>query len=335
MQRDQALLANELQKEREERDEDRAVVRRFVENSRQLQNIQQEQGATPECQAQTRPVSVEAVEKDWYTPMRELAEHFDVARAQNSSVSQTKQELQEDIALWKYQYEVEIVKSTELLRQLTDQEAETVRLTEQHRDTRARLQEALQDKQRMQKTIQDMKARRVSMPEGSGELTSVSDFTESRTSAPSGLREFKLGKNDGLRPPQPSSTFSKRTSSLNMQAVLATDDHKPAAEEALLLELVTSKTSEAVARQELEEVKGKLDSLRRMLGVNTGPPVSGHRPSPSEPCVAKSASLASSASSRTPAQAGAKLTPPSSSTGGFFSGWGKRAPSNPVVPTTS
>lgn len=328
IQRDQALLGSELQKEREERDEDRAVVRRFVKQ--QTQNTQQKSNAASEDQAHLSPSNAPDPDTDWYTPIRELTEHFDVAKAKRSSINQTKQELQEDINLWKYQYEVETVKSAEMLRQLTAREAENVRLIEQFRDTRARMQEALQDKQRMEQKIQDMKVRRGSMPEGSAETSAPGDIPEARTSTHSGLRELRLGRGDALRSSQTSPAFSKRASSLNMQAVLATDNHKPAAEEALLLELVNAKTSEAVARQELEEVKGKLDSLRRMLGVNTSPSaVSGHRPSPSEPCIVKSASLASSASSRTPAQASARETPPSSTTGGFFSGWGRRMPSNP------
>ena len=336
MQREQATLTNELQKEREDREEDRAVIRRFLGQSKrdQIARLTLENASDYDVKRSIDAVAFSG--SDGPTPLRELAEHFDVAKGNRSSIVQTKQELQEDINLWKYQYEVETVKSAEVLRQLTDQEAENARLVEQFRETRARMQEALQDKQRLELTIHDLKTRRSSMPEGPIDPIRPNNVAESHASAPSGLREFKLGRVDSSRSPQLSPSFGKRTSSLNIQAVLATDDHKPAAEEALLLELVNSKTSEAVARQELEEVKGKLDSLRRMLGVNTGPSaISGHRPSPSEPCVVKSASLASSASSRTPAQGSAKATPPSSSTGGFFSGWGRRAPSNPAVPTAN
>ena len=331
MQREQAVLSSQLQKEREEREEDRAMVRHFVEQSQQAASTEAILEPVSDNRASLSDDTSDGSGPNYRTPLRELAEHFDVARSKRSSIIQTKHELQEDVNLWKYQYEVEAVKSAELLRQLTYQEAENARLLEQFRETRTRMQEALQDKQRMEQTIQDIKARRFSMPEGPPETL---DIPEPRTSAPTGLREFKLGRADTSSSPQPSPSFSKRTSSLNMQVVLATEDHKPAAEEALLLELVNCKTSEAVARQELEEVKGKLDSLRRMLGVNTSPStVSGHRPSPSEPCVIKSAGLASSSSSRTPPQGITKVTPPSSSTGGFFSGWGRRAPSNPLVPT--
>lgn len=54
--------------------------------------------------------------------------------------------------------------------------------------------------------------------------------------------------------------FAKRTSSLATQAVLATPEHEPVPEEALLLELVNAKTAEAQAHQEVDE-------LRRQLAV--------------------------------------------------------------------
>lgn len=316
MQREQAVLVNELQKAHEEREEDRAAVRRFVERSHKIWDV--EQSATPENSSENAPeqdprmhITAEPPKSFLVEPIlvQELADRFAVTSSKRVSIAQTKLELQEDVKLWKYQYEVETVKSTEMLRQLTDQEAENARLVEQSRDMRMRMQEAQQDKQRLQQVVNDLKARRSSMPEAVIEIGDLTDTPESRSSIPSGLREFKLRGSGQLRSPQASPSFSKRTSSLNMQAVLATEDHKPAAEEALLLELVNSKTSEAVARQELEEVKGKLDTLRRMLGVNTtSAAVSGHRPSPSEPCVAKSAGMSSSTSTRAPTQIGEKLT---------------------------
>jgi hypothetical protein len=52
--------------------------------------------------------------------------------------------------------------------------------------------------------------------------------------------------------------FSRRTSSLATQEVFATTQHEPVPEEALLLELVNAKTSEAQARQEVDELKRAL-----------------------------------------------------------------------------
>jgi hypothetical protein len=57
--------------------------------------------------------------------------------------------------------------------------------------------------------------------------------------------------------------FSRRCSSLVTQEVFATEEHEPIPDEALLMELVNAKTSEAQARQELDEVKKALSVARR------------------------------------------------------------------------
>ena len=343
MQREQTILSNELQKEREEREEDREVIFRFVSSIQGTKAATEgvEPQSTTNGQSQrpeetTSQIDLQSPYDAHSSSLQELTDHFDIAKSRRSSIQQTKQELREDVKLWKYQYDVEAVKSAELVRRLTDQEAENARLMDQFRETRTRMQEAHRDKQRLEKTMRELKSRRSSMLEGYEDTSAAPNTSEARSSAHGGLREFKLGKATPLGSPQASTTFSKRTSSLNIQAVLATEDHKPAADEALLLELVNAKTSEAVARQELEEVKSKLDSLRKMLGVNTSVALgTGHRPSPSEPCATRSPNLGSSVTSRVPPQSAPRATPPSSSTGGFFSGWGKRTPSNSAVPAGS
>ncbi len=65
-----------------------------------------------------------------------------------------------------------------------------------------------------------------------------------------------------LSVPSPSG-FGARTSSLATKAVLATPAHEPVPDEALLLELVNAKTSEAQARQEVDELKRSLQIQRR------------------------------------------------------------------------
>ena len=111
--------------------------------------------------------------------------------------------------------------------------------------------------------------------------------------------------------------YSKRTSSLMTQSFAASASAEPSqSQEALLLELVNAKTAEAVAKQELEETKGKLDALRRIIGggaVTPGP---------------KTADAAALISTKPPAKTPEAVKPAhaaSSSVGGFFSGWGKRS----------
>lgn len=326
MQREQAVLASELQKEREDREEDRAVVQRFIERAKQPAQMMPISESEPRDLSLGTDISGEL--QSFENSMNELEEYFTTPKNKRSSLAQqTKQQMMEDLKLWKAQYDVEVTRSADLTRQLGSEKAENARMLEQFRDVRARMQDAHQDKQRLEKTLQEMKTRRFSTD---SEYESVPATPVDVPAVSGGLRELKLGRSGSLRATTaPVPAFSKRSSSLGISTVLATEDHKPASEDALLLELVNAKTAEAVAKQELEEVKGKLDSLRKMIGGGPAAAASGgHRPSASEACVSRSPTVTAPLKPlETP-----KVTPPSiSSGGGFFSGWGKRTASNPAV----
>ena len=318
MQREQSILALELQKEQEEREEDRAAVQQFIERSRKpapLEMIQE--GETQNLIVQETPKELQAIEDS----LTELEEQFTMKSNKRSSLAQqTKHQMREDLKLWKAQYDVEVTRSADLTRQLSDERKENARVLEQFRDMRTRMQETHQDKQRLEKTLQDMRSRRFSTD---SEFESVPATPVDVPSGPGGLRELKLGRSGSLRASTaPIPAFSKRSSSLGISTVLATEDQKPASEDALLLELVNSKTAEAVAKQELEEVKGKLDSLRKMLGGGPASASSAHRPSASEACITKGQTVSNSAKSTETVV----VTPPATTGGGgFFSGWGKRS----------
>ena len=325
MQRDQAVLENDIQKEREERDEDRAAVQHFLERVKKSATLD----AISEGQPHNSPASVVAPAMALHgnEALMDLELHFNTLTNKRSSLmQQTKHEMREDMKLWKEQYEVEATRSADLTRQLADEKMENSRLLEQFREARTRMQDAHQDKQRLEKTISDLKNRRFS---SDSEYESIPATPVENMPAPTGLREFKLGRSGSFRSTAASSqAFAKRSSSLGISAVLATEGHKPASEDALLLELVNAKTGEAVARQELEEVKAKLDSLRKMIGGGPATTVSsGHRPSASEACIVKVPSVAATTKPAVEA-----LKPPAAPAGGFFSGWGKRTASNPGVP---
>lgn len=356
MQREQNLLASELQKEREEREEDRMCIHRFLEQSRKpiaTANLD----AIPEGEAQhvSSPSKSDVFPSISQDGLLELEEHFisTTNNKRSSLMQQTRYQMREDIKLWKDQCDIETARSADLSRQLADEKTENVRLVEQFRSMRSRMQEAESDKQRLEKTISEFRTRRYST-ESDFESVPATPVDAAPPSSAGGLRELKLGRSGSIRSnavalnaPQP---FAKRGSSLGMQTVLATENHKPPTEDALLLELVTVKTSEAVARQELEEVKGRLDSLRKMLGDGPSLPstsatggnssVGGHRPSASEAWVVKtpgSSTFTLNMAGKTPSPAAespkARPDPPTSSAGvgAFFSGWGKRVVSQPAV----
>ena len=339
MQREQTLLAGELQKEREEREEDHALVRRLVERLRKpkvLVSIPEESHQSPkDSKSEAEAMGCEDV-------LVEVKDRFLFADTRRSSILQTKHQLSDDVTRWKEQCDLEATRSLELSRQVTDHQQENGQLREELRDARSRLQTGDREKQRLEKVVQDLKARRPSTTlDNTYEPASspTSEISDIRLSVAGGLRELKLGRSgSSLSPSIPA--FSKRTSSLSTQTVLATEDHKPPAEDAILLELVNAKTAEAVARQELEEVKGKLDSLRKMLGgTSSSPGVSWHRPSPSEPNFTSSSTSNASEMSPGSTPRGPTESPKAilgtSGGGGFFSGWGKRSVSSTVIPTAS
>ncbi|KAL8709447.1 MAG: hypothetical protein Q9220_005830 [cf. Caloplaca sp. 1 TL-2023] len=350
MQREHNVLASELQREREERGEDRDVVFRFLSQTEEQIEPQPAEDSNGSLDDDTEKTEQESASlpgtvsgSPGNSPLTELKAWFEASSTKRSSIAQTKHELREDLKLWKDQYEIEATRSADLLRQLKDQESENARVLEQFREVRTRMQESNWEKQQLEKAL-DTKSRRTSNTDSSSDTYTPVEETSSRSSVAisggSGLREFKLGRSGSIPSlSAPTPAFSKRSSSLGLQTVLATEDHKPLADEALLLELVNAKTSEAVARQELEEVKGKLESLRKMLG-NTGQSsasassVIGHRPSPSEPYVPIGIGVSTSSRSTTATRGekdALKMATPASSGNGFFSGWGKRTASNPFV----
>lgn len=316
MQRDQTLLASELQKEREEREEDRAVVQQVVERIRTQNVLTAIPEGVPEEALEEKSLSQETIDS-----LVILEEHFTVvSHKRSSNIFQSKHQLREDVTHWKEQYNEELAKSAALSRQLTEKERDNNSLKDQLKDIRARVQDSHRDRQRLEKNIQDLKNRKSNTPDTAPD-TPTSTTSEYGTS-PGGLREFKLGRPAQINTSQPSPVFSKRISSLSAQTVLATEDHKPVSEDALLLELVNAKTAEAVARQELEEIKGKLDSLRRLLGGTSVPSSSAsQRHSPPSPGLPVPSPVKAAHDPSKPAS-------PLPSGGGFFSGWGKRAVSS-------
>ncbi|KAL9099598.1 MAG: hypothetical protein Q9163_004929 [Psora crenata] len=329
MQREQNLLASELQREREEREEDRAAVQRYLEQMSKPTPLDvilegDLHGSVPS--------ESENFQSDDQEPLYELTARFSSAEnnKRSSLMQLSKYQLRQETKLWKDQYEVEAARSADLTRQLADERSENARIVENFREMRSRMQEAHQDKQRLEKTVAELKVRRYST-ESDFESVPVTPLDNSPTT--SGLRELKLGRSGSLRSNSAATaSFAKRTSSLGITKVLATEDHKPPSEDAVLLELVNAKTAEATARQELEEVKGKLDSLRKMLDGGPSSPRNGHKSSPSEPCHNTNPSAIPS--SRTAAGPPKLTTQNSFGSGGFFSGWGKRMVSGPAVTVT-
>jgi hypothetical protein len=170
--------------------------------------------------------------------------------------------------------------------------------------------------------------------------------TSSTVTTTGGLRELRLGRSSSqkMREPHPQPSFSKRVSSLaaySLPSSMSMSSSSPSPprtaiqdskekeastppgvpeSEALVLELVNAKTAEAVARQELDELRSRFEGLRRAMSA--GGPGQGQNQT-------GSAAVGVSASSTTPVSIGVGTgvggTPSPQANagggGGFWSGW--------------
>lgn len=311
LQHQQSELARELQREREEREEERAIA------SLLLQSVQkhQEKEKTQETDSTEEDEDTEAL-------VAKATERFSSVNSKRISIIQTKHQLRDAAEEWKQKHYMEAAKCRHLTRRLDERESEFNTLREELKEARQRIQDTYKEKQRLERQTQDLKSRSSPGPESPADLyTPVAEKGEFDFKLPApakgGLREFRLGKGE-----QRSSSlqFSRRTSSLVTGPAIASPPppttEQTQSNESLLLELVNAKTAEAVARQELEETKGKLDALRKII--------SGGASSPGPRSVDIQITKTPPPPSKSPEPPKA-VHAPSSSVGGFFSGWGKRS----------
>ncbi|QSS48674.1 EVI5-like protein [Histoplasma capsulatum var. duboisii H88] len=297
MQREQAALAEELQREREEREEDQQTGRQMLEYLRE-----------------------HSTDDEHATLLAKATNRFSPTASRRVSINQTKHELRDEMIKWKEKYAQEASICKDLSRRIDDKDVECSQMKDELKKAQARLQEFHKDKQRLEKAIQELRVRKNSPSESPHEPQGSSGSSDRGST---GLREFKL-----CRTASSASTFSKRTSTLGAQALVSNEDSRVVPDEGLLLELVNAKTAEAVARQELEEVKGKLDSLRKLMSCSTDN--LAKRPGPID--LARSLTVNSPPKSRmfpnSPTES-SKMQGSNAaiSAGGFFSGWTKRSAS--------
>ncbi|KAN0104907.1 Rab-GTPase-TBC domain containing protein [Hyaloscypha variabilis] len=383
MQRDHAILATQLQREREEREEDRTAVRSLLDGLRRKTSSEtvkssgsdgtvkpvyneDDEGLVDE-EPETEPESPEEVALAPGAPITadDLSRLLDVVEDRfsapspdrRSSMLQSKSQLREELARSKEQLIIEVSKSQDFSRRLSDQQQEIQNLKDQVKEGHLHIRNAHAEKQRLEKQIHDLRQRSSAATTPDGSRDAESEWP-ARISAPSGLRELKLGRANSKERSK-GTMFGKRTSSLaatnnppkdkekendnpspsssqsSSQSSSAIPSPTKAAQDAdtdaLVLELVQAKTAEAIAKQEAEEAKAKLESLRKLLGMgnesgssNSNPGAgagTGHKVSPSL-SLGVGGYLTKGTSKEVPT--------PVSATAGFWGGWGKRATAEKV-----
>ncbi|KPM36423.1 hypothetical protein AK830_g10150 [Neonectria ditissima] len=316
LQRNHALLSNQLQREREERQEDRKAVQSLLSGLRQkaTRDSGSSESSNPEVKISTvddeetlsdetsgdeginrRKPALDTTEArkeedddaahNAETPSTEdLSNLLDLVErrfqtdedTRRSSMMQSKVQLREELGHMKDQLASAMSQSQEYSRQINDLSQEMASVKEQLRESHAHVRTLHQDKQRVEKQMHVLKTRASAC--SAHEPTREPEPEWNKPGA-AGLREFKLGrsKSTPANGGPNGNVFSKRMSSLPrgheaVPVVTTTPAPAPAPSEneTLLLELVQAKTAEAMAKQEAEEAKQKLESMRKAHGLGHG-----------------------------------------------------------------
>ncbi|GJC96893.1 TBC domain-containing protein [Colletotrichum higginsianum] len=304
LQRNHAQLASELQKEREQREEDKKAVRSLLDGLRKkASNDSVSTDASVDTLKAADDPATEAREggqgdvstakaggQDGPSPedlsqlLDSVEERFGRHGSSDRRVSlgrESRSEMQQELQQLKDQLASAVSQSQDYNRKIHDLDQEISTLKDQVRESHSHARILHQDKQRLEKQIHTMRAR-ASAAEADSNTQPDSDgpMRKSSASGASGLRELKLGRSKST-PSQAGLILNKRSSSLpkphDSTPPSATQAPLPPAppppppiddqHEALLLELVQAKTAEAIARQEAEETKQKLESLRKAYGA--------------------------------------------------------------------
>ncbi|KJZ77963.1 hypothetical protein HIM_02600 [Hirsutella minnesotensis 3608] len=299
MQRSHTVLTNELQQEREEREEDRSAVQLLLNGLKKKALVHhedttedttatsqeaassdsEENQATPIAEGTERAMSQTAAETRDAPSTEDLSELLQRVETRfkcgdkecRSSLMLSKSQLKDELASAKDQLTSATSQSQELNRRIHDMDQEITSLKEQLRERHNHVRSLHQDKQRLEKQIQGLRTRASAGAacDGSNRETE-SDW--GLKSVAGGLRELKLGRSKSS--PTQAPNYNKRASSLGKPSETgvapASDSSPPNEHEALLLELVQAKTAEAMAKQEAEEAKQKLEAFRKSYGVAPG-----------------------------------------------------------------
>ncbi|CAN8102602.1 unnamed protein product [Discula destructiva] len=362
LQRQHALLADQLQREREEREEDRKAVKNLLGGIRR--QASSDTVFTAHSADSDATIKADTPEPASMADLLDMVEgrFGDEVDKKRSSIVQTKPQMRDDLARSKEQLSVEMSKTKDAHRRAVDLEQEIANMKEQLRESHAHVRNLHTEKQRLEKQIRTMRVRASDTTGNDSTGPGASWLTRNpstKSNASTGLRELKLGRSQST--PSGNFTVNKRTSSLvsssvdmppppplplaaaaaptapasEPQAALSASEH-----DALLLELVQAKTAEAVARQEADEAKQKLEQLRKSLGLTADqsssasltpgqPGMMGMLRSFTSPAAEMAATNAKTAS---PAKQAARATPTPAPTaggggggsGGGFWGWGKK-----------
>ncbi|KAJ3135419.1 hypothetical protein HDU90_003820 [Geranomyces variabilis] len=193
-------------------------------------------------------------------------------------------EMQRELDQTKDQLASAMSQNQDFSRRIHDLDQEMSSLKEQLRESHSHVRSLHQDKQRLEKQMQVLRTTRPISGEPLGGRDSAVDWSGSGKANGGGLREFKLGRSKSMA--TQGGTYNRRKSSLlqsndlvpppaSMPATpMASNDNRSSTNDldTLLLDLVQAKTAQAIAKQEAEEAKQKLEALRKAYGLPNDSP---------------------------------------------------------------
>lgn len=296
LQRNHTVLSNQLQLEKEEREEDQKAIRPLLQKLKESNTLDVTISVPDDLEGQANrddegseskepsepDLADMTIEKDTgnqgsiSVTLSELVERAEERfgnddKKRRSSIMQTKMQLREELTQVKDRLASAMSQTQNFDRRIHELTQEVSVTKEQLRESHTHVRTLHQEKNRLEKLVQGMRSRTVS---ANGDMNKGDhDLDHTTKGGAGGLREFKLGRSKST-PSQ--GGFIKRLSSLpapggHESAIAGSEDTSSLNEtEALLVELAQSKTAEAVAKQEAEESKQKLEALRKAYGLATG-----------------------------------------------------------------
>ncbi|KAA8571860.1 hypothetical protein EYC84_001817 [Monilinia fructicola] len=362
MQRDHAILATQLQREREEREEDRTAVQSLlnglrkkgggertlessesdvsIETVKGMRIISGEVNATEftEGENSTAPdVFDESEIEEVPTPpintddlsrlLDDVEDRFQSPIGKRrSSMLLTRSQLRDELNRSKEQLVIETSRSQEFSRRIAEQDQEISNLRDQIRETQAHVRNSHQDRQRLEKQVYDLRNSRKSAQTISEGARDHDVEWGMKGAASGGLRELKLVRSNSQR--SVATTYNKRSSSLISPPNFKENDTPRAS--VCSEQQHSSKPDVDSDALVLElEAKLKLESLKKMLAglQNTElPTVFGHKSN-----LSLERSITAIPAKGTMPKVEAPVVPatvpatPAPSSGGGFWGWGKKA----------
>ncbi|SZF03355.1 unnamed protein product [Blumeria hordei] len=239
LQKENALLSTQLQKEREERDEDRSVVSTLLKRLQNTNNLISVGGVSEETSTESSGDNgkVESSSTDPTSSLQSEKKHDDLSfiihtmesrfvSTQSRPVSsllskaqlqeelyRTKEQLSSEVSKSNYynhqldvtkeQLELELAKSQDFSRQASEYDQEIKTLRDQIKDRQLRVQSAQSEKSKLELQLQEMRKERVASTQYSNAARADSQLGLNRMSSvpgPGNLRELRLGRM-GPKPP--------------------------------------------------------------------------------------------------------------------------------------